>query len=318
VVGDRRARTSGVAHHRIRRIVTHVLVVGEPLVELLEGEPGVVRRGFGGDALNVAVYLCRESPELRVSLGSAVGDDRRSRELIDMCRSEGVDVSFLPQVGGSELGEYIVTVDHAGERSFRYRRADSPFRAVLDVADHPLPEPATVDALWFSGIGLAMLHEAGRERMHEYASSVRHGGGSVIYDPNHRPALWASPGEARAWTSRVAGSADIVLASVDDGRLLTGATTARDVADAFRALGSREVVITDGSAPCVVARNTRVIEVPANEALIVDTTAAGDAFDAGYMAARLGGEDPEGSARAGHRLASMVVTYRGALIPRRS
>jgi 2-dehydro-3-deoxygluconokinase len=298
--------------------VTHVLVVGEPLVELMEEQPGVVRSGFGGDALNVAVYLSREAPELRVSLGSAVGDDPPSRELVQLCRDEGVNVSFLRHVPGSGIGRYSVIVDGAGERSFRYRRSDSPFRAVLDTADHPLPDPATVDALWFSGIGLAVLHEAGRERLMDYAGSIRLATGTVIYDPNHRPALWARPEEARAWTARAVGSADIVLASVDDGRHLTGAATPHAVAEAFRAWGPDEVVITDGSAPCVVAHDAGVAEVPANEAPIVDTTAAGDAFDAGYIAARLRGEDPERSARGGHRLGSAVVRHRGALIPRSS
>jgi 2-dehydro-3-deoxygluconokinase len=67
-----------------------------------------------------------------------------------------------------------------------------------------------------------------------------------------------------------------------------------------------------------VVHDAGVIEIPAGEVgEVVDTTAAGDACDAGYVAARLGGDDPEQSARAGHRLASTVVSQRGALIPRR-
>ncbi len=49
---------------------------------------------------------------------------------------------------------------------------------------------------------------------------------------------------------------------------------------------------------------------------VIDTTAAGDAFDAGYIAARLRGETPERSAVAGHALAATVVGHRGALAPR--
>ena len=49
---------------------------------------------------------------------------------------------------------------------------------------------------------------------------------------------------------------------------------------------------------------------------VVDTTAAGDSFAAAYIAARLGGADPVEAARAGHRLAGVVVCYPGAIIPR--
>jgi len=49
---------------------------------------------------------------------------------------------------------------------------------------------------------------------------------------------------------------------------------------------------------------------------VVDTTAAGDSFAAAYIDARLGGVDPVEAARAGHRLAGVVVCYPGAIIPR--
>ena len=62
---------AAVDPHGARFVVKRVLVVGEPLVELLEEPAGTIRRGFGGDALNLAVYLARESPELHVMLASA-------------------------------------------------------------------------------------------------------------------------------------------------------------------------------------------------------------------------------------------------------
>jgi 2-dehydro-3-deoxygluconokinase len=49
---------------------------------------------------------------------------------------------------------------------------------------------------------------------------------------------------------------------------------------------------------------------------VVDTTAAGDSFSAAYIAARLAGADPIEAARAGHRLAGVVVCHPGAIIPR--
>ena len=49
---------------------------------------------------------------------------------------------------------------------------------------------------------------------------------------------------------------------------------------------------------------------------VIDTTAAGDSFAAAYIAARLSGLDPIEAARAGHRLAGVVVCYPGAIIPR--
>jgi 2-dehydro-3-deoxygluconokinase len=298
--------------------VKHVLVVGEPLVELLEEPAGTVRSGFGGDALNLAVYLAREAPELHVMLVGAVGDDAESDALLRLCREEGVDGSHLRRVPGAELGRYRVTVDRSGERSFRYQRSESPFRGALD-GDDALPDHASVDVLCFSGITAAVLHDAGRRNLFGYATSVRGSGGIVVYDPNHRPALWAGEDEAREWTAQIAPITSVLLSSAEDGRQLTGGETALEIARAFRAMGAREVVVTDGSDPCIVAFEGDMEAIEAvRTGKVIDTTAAGDAFNAGYIAARLRRETPPRSADSGHTLAATVLGHRGALAPKRT
>ena len=110
---------------------------------------------------------------------------------------------------------------------------------------------------------------------------------------------------------------DVLLASAEDGRRLTDGDTPGAIADAFRAMGAREVVVTDGANPCVVLADDGVFDVaPIAPRAVIDTTAAGDAFDAGYLAARLGGAAPLVSARAGHVAAATAVGHRGALAPR--
>ena len=298
--------------------MTRVLVVGEPLVELREDPPGTIRQGFGGDALNLAVHLKRESPALDVLLASAVGDGSDSEALLALCRDEGIDVSLLRRVAGAELGRYRVMIDAAGERSFTYDRSASPFRGALDDGDL-MPDGAFADVLCFSGIAMAVLHDAGRRALLAYATSMNERGGTVVYDPNHRPALWVDDDDARSWTGRIVPSVDVLLASSEDGRRLTDADTPRAIADAFRSMGSREVVVTDGADPCVVAVDDVVLEVaPTAPRQVIDTTAAGDAFDAGYLAARLRGGSPSESAAAGHAAAAEAVGHRGALAPRPS
>lgn len=296
--------------------MTRILVVGEPLVELLEEPRGTLRQGFGGDALNLSVYLARVSPTIRVILATAVGSDTDSDALLSLCRDEGIDDRYIRRIAGAELGRYRVTVDGSGERAFAYERSASPFRDALD-GEGALPDPDSVDAVCFSGIAVAVLRDSGRRTLLGYAERVRKAGSMVIYDPNHRSALWSDDADAREWTARIAPTADVLIASAEDGRALVQVESTTEIARAFRSIGAREVVITDGSGPCVVAYRDAVAEIDAVSSVqVIDTTAAGDAFDAGYIAARLRDDTPETSAVAGHALAATVVGHRGALAPR--
>jgi 2-dehydro-3-deoxygluconokinase len=107
---------------------------------------------------------------------------------------------------------------------------------------------------------------------------------------------------------------DMILASVEDLTLLFGdggldeLRVRRPGVETVLKLAEPAVRIFHG------AETEFVPAVPVPD--VVDTTAAGDSFAAGYMTVRFAGAKPAGAARAAHRLAGAVVRHRGAIIPR--
>ena len=72
-----------------------------------------------------------------------------------------------------------------------------------------------------------------------------------------------------------------------------------------------------GGEGCHIATAEGVTTVPVPRVVTpVDTTAAGDSFNAGYLAGRFAGLDPAAAALRGHRLAAAVIGHRGAVVPR--
>jgi len=76
------------------------------------------------------------------------------------------------------------------------------------------------------------------------------------------------------------------------------------------------VVIKRGKSPCIInIKNIRIEVAAQNVEKVIDTCAAGDSFAAGYLYQRLLKHTVVHAARCGHRLASKVIQYPGAIIP---
>ena len=85
----------------------------------------------------------------------------------------------------------------------------------------------------------------------------------------------------------------------------------------LQAFGIGEIVVKNGPNSALVAAGGMQEFVPVPEVMVpVDATAAGDGFNAGYLAARLSGADAAQAASAAHRLAGDVIRHHGALVPR--
>ncbi len=142
----------------------------------------------------------------------------------------------------------------------------------------------------------------------------------MIFDNNYRPRLWKDKVTTRQAYQTMLENTDMAFLTLDDEHQLWGEQSVEDVIARARDAGVKEVVIKRGAESCLIAfEDQPLAEVPSvalPKEKIVDTTAAGDSFSAGYLARRLVGATTEEAARRGHLTASTVIQYRGAIIPR--
>lgn len=141
----------------------------------------------------------------------------------------------------------------------------------------------------------------------------------MIFDNNYRPRLWQSVELAQSVYADVLSFTDIAFLTLDDEDLLWGKQPYEQVISRTKQFGVTEIVIKRGSDSCIVDSQEGRFEVAANKISkekVIDTTAAGDSFSAGYLAARLTGRSPDESAQQGHHVAGTVIQYRGAIIPK--
>jgi 2-dehydro-3-deoxygluconokinase len=293
-----------------------VASIGECMIEFSRGKDGLFARGFGGDTLNTSLYLSRLG--VATWYVTALGDDSLSEAMLGEWRAEGIETGEVLRIAGRLPGLYMIERDARGERSFLYWRDRAPAREFFDRADDAaLERLSRFDWLYLSGISLSLYGEHGRARLHEVLTATRRNGGRVAFDGNYRPRGWAEAASARRAFDEILPLVDLALPTLEDEQALFSDADAAACITRLRATGIEEIVVKRGAQGCVISVGGDCMEVPPSKVVQpVDTTAAGDSFNAGYIAARLRGAPPVDAARAAHRLAGAVIMAPGAVIPR--
>ncbi|AQQ66279.1 ketodeoxygluconokinase [Microbulbifer agarilyticus] len=271
---------------------------------------------FGGDTLNTALYMSRLGAS--VEYVTALGDDHLSDWMIRQWQAEGIGCDLVKREANGTPGLYLIETDASGERTFHYWRDRAPAKRLLDnpqAAKQLFAELKDFDAVYLSGISLAILSPYGRECLFEFLAEFRQGGGQVIFDGNYRPRLWGSETLTRKAYEQILRLTDIALPTFEDEQLLFADSDTDTALARFQEYGVKEVVLKLGAEGCLIVQPHRDPKlVPANKVTPIDTTAAGDSFNAGYLASRLDGNNAEEAALCGHKLAGTVIQHRGAII----
>jgi 2-dehydro-3-deoxygluconokinase len=292
-----------------------VIAIGECMLELVRVGDGW-RLNHAGDVFNTALTMRRLG--VPVAFLSALGADPFSGEMRAAWVREQIDTSMVLTDATRLPGLYAIRTEADGERSFYYWRERAAVRRLFELPGIEAAIARACDAglLYLSGITLSLFHDPERARLLEIARTVRARGGRVVFDPNYRMAGWPEQHVARAVFEALARAASIVLPTFADENLLFGDATAERTVERYQALGADEVVVKLAARGCLVATAAQC-EYLASPSTVtpVDTSGAGDAFNAAYLAARLAGRSPSDAARAGNMLAGEVVRYPGAILP---
>lgn len=291
------------------------LSIGECMVEMAPDANGNHKMGFAGDTFNMAWYARRMLPgDWSVSYLTAIGSDKTSSRMLGFFRSSGLDTSSVQIIPGKTPGLYLIDTKD-GERSFTYWRSDSAARRLAD--DKPVLSAALSGAglVYFSGITLAILSDQTRA-LFLAAIAVARGQGAVIaFDPNIRPALFPDTGQIPKIISAGAALADIVLPSFDDELAAFGDSDPAATAVRYHAAGASIVAVKNGADDVLISASGQhtLLAVP-KASKIVDTTSAGDAFNATFLSALALGSQLPDAAKKAIQVAQKVIGGPGALV----
>lgn len=252
-----------------------ITAVGEILIDLTQ--TGVNENGIpvftanpGGAPANVAVAAARLGAH--TAFIGKTGDDELGAFLRRVLEHDHVDCSGL-RTGEQVTTMAIVSIDGAGERSFRFVRG----------ADCQLPpeevEQSLVTGNKFLHFGSVSLTQGpARDGTLFAVRTARESGVLVSYDPNYRPALWRSEAEAIEWMAKPLPLVDVIKLSEEELPLITGTDELEEGSRRLAEQGISLVLVTLGGKGSFCRWKNECITVPGVSVSIADTNGAGDTF----------------------------------------
>jgi 2-dehydro-3-deoxygluconokinase len=296
-------------------LVGRILLIGECMVEFSPKEGGDFKLGFAGDAFNTAWYLRRLLPtDWTVRYFTNIGDDQLSADMLNFMGQSGLDTTHVKIMKGMNAGLYVISLDK-GERSFSYWRSTAAARTLADDPIRLARAAQGADCVFFSGITLAILAEEARDVFLEQMAHLRRSGALVVFDPNIRKRLWTSNAEIRLWIGRAYAVANVALPSFADEAEIFGDLDLVGTAERIREAGADEIVVKNGGGACYFhTAKAHGSILPHDSLTVVDSTGAGDSFNAGYIASKLIGDSTRVSVQKSHDLAAKVIAGYGALV----
>lgn len=297
------------------------VAIGECMLEVQANGFGPSVLSYGGDTFNTAVYLrrCAASTQIEVSYATGLGTDHLSQTLRKEWEALGLNLNAMEYIEGRLPGMYLIETDSKGERTFHFWRENSAARAYFQASLTALEKNlAQFDCLYFSGISLAILNEASRKRLFALLKQAQLNGSRVVFDNNFRPKLWPDRKLAQTVYLQAFATCHTAMITLDDHQAVFDCRSLDNALAHVQSLSIPEVVIKRGADNTLVRQESSsewhsIPTLSVNQ--VIDTTAAGDSFAAGYLSRRLCGDSADISAAFGNALAARVIQHRGALIP---
>lgn len=240
-----------------------ILVVGEALVDIVDGDPHA-----GGSPFNVAIGLARL--ECETVLATQIGNDSYGTILQRHMSESGVDLALLDPVL-ERTSTATATIGDDGSASYAFDLTWNP---------DAMPDPSTFEAVHVGSLGSALM--PGAHRVADLIATADAMGLAVSFDPNVRLAVEPDPAFWREVFDTVVPYARIVKMSDEDAAVLFPEVAPEDLARRLAGEG-KLVAITLGGSGAVVAGGSTMAGADAPAVAVADTIGAGDSFMAAML-----------------------------------
>ena len=291
----------------------NVCSIGEAMIEISNVKNNLYNQSFAGDTLNFCNYL--DKKKLNAFFLSAIGKSEINQSLLDFIKSKNISTKYIKQINQFEVGLYLIKNKDNGEKQFFYWRDESAAKQYFNNIDfiNLYKELKNFDYIYFSGITLSIIHVSKLNNFIKLLKLLKSKKIKIVFDFNIRPTRWNKKNLNNFFDS-VLKFVDICFLSGEDMSYWKNKNGIKSYEQIVRKYKIKHSIFRKNAKFTYVFLNKNKY-VFKNKLLkkVVDTSGAGDGFNAAYLSNFIANNDPILALKAGSTLGSKIVMKKGAI-----
>ena len=292
----------------------NVCSIGEAMIEISNIKNSLYNQSFAGDTLNFCNYL--DKKKLNAFFLSAIGKSEINQSLLNFVRSKKISTKYIKQINQFEIGLYLIKNKDNGEKQFFYWRDESAAKHYFNNIDflNLYKELKNFDYIYFSGITLSIIHISKLNNFIKLLKLLKSKKIKIVFDFNIRPSRWNKK-NLNIFLDSVLKFVDICFLSGEDMNYWKNKNNIKSHEQIVRKYKIKHSIFRKNAKFTYVFLNkTRYVFKNKLLKTVVDTSGAGDGFNAAYLSNFIVNNDPVLALKAGSSLGSKIVMKKGAIV----
>ena len=292
----------------------NVCSIGEAMIEISNIKNSLYNQSFAGDTLNFCNYL--DKKKLNAFFLSAIGKSEINQSLLDFVKSKNISTKYIKQINQFEVGLYLIKNKDNGEKQFFYWRDESAAKQYFNNIDflNLYKELKNFDYIYFSGITLSIIHISKLNNFIKLLKLLKSKKIKIVFDFNIRPSRWNKK-NLNIFLDSVLKYVDICFLSGEDMNYWKNKNNIKSYEQIVRKYKLKHSIFRKNAKFTYVFLNkTRYVFKNKLLKKVVDTSGAGDGFNAAYLSNFIVNNDPVLALKAGSSLGSKIVMKKGAIV----
>ena len=292
-----------------------ICAIGESMIEITNIQGSKFVQSFAGDTLNFLSYLNKKN--ISADYLTAVGGSKINKDFFYLLKSRSISNKFIHVDNKNETGLYLIKNDNKGEKSFYYWRDNSAAKIHLNKLNYNKISVALkkYDYLYFSGITLSVISNKKQNELLYAIKKIKNHNVKIIFDLNVRVKRWLSKKTLTNSMNLFLPYIDILFCSGEDIKNWKNNQSLEFFKKFVKFYNIKHAIFRQNASKNYVFLNNSLYQIMnKTKKKIIDSSGAGDGYNAAYISEYLISNDVYRSLKSAHFLGSKIVMKKGAIV----